>query len=45
MKFTENSQLVKDYVLLIKAKEKAVEDVPNVGNLREVVANVLEQSK
>lgn len=44
MQFNENSPIVKDYILLIKAKEKTIEDVPNVGNLREVVADVLAQS-
>lgn len=43
MKFNENSPLAKDYVLLIKAREKTIEDVPDVGNLREVVENVLAQ--
>lgn len=44
MQFDANSPIVKDYILLIKAKEKTIEDVPNVSNLREVVTNVLAQS-
>lgn len=44
MQFNKNSPLVKDYVLLITAGEKTIEDVPNFGNLREVVADVLAQS-
>jgi hypothetical protein len=39
--FTENSKIVKDYVLLIQTGEKTIDDVPNYSNLREVVANVL----
>ena len=44
MQFTENSPLVKDYVLLINAKERTIDDVPNFGNLREVVTSALAQS-
>lgn len=39
--FSENSNLVKDYVLLIKSGEKTIEDVPDFSNLRAVVSSVL----
>jgi len=39
--FTENSKLVKDYVLLIQKGLRTIDDVPNFSNLKEVVANVL----
>lgn len=42
--FDENSNIVKDYVLLIKANEKTIDDVPNYSNLREVVSDALAQS-
>lgn len=42
--FNENSSIVKNYVLLIKANEKTVNDVPNYSNLREVVSYVIEKS-
>ncbi|MEG0260489.1 MAG: CD1375 family protein [Lysinibacillus sp.] len=42
--FNANSEIVKDYALLIKNKEKTINDVPDFDNLREVVANVLAQS-
>lgn len=42
--FNENSKIVRDYVLLINAGEKSIEDVPDFQNLREVVSNVLAQS-
>lgn len=43
MKFNINSPIVKDYVLLIRAGEKTIEQVPDIGNLREVVSDVLGQ--
>ena len=39
--FNEKSQLVQDYVLLINIGERTLEKVPNVSNLREMVALVL----
>lgn len=39
--FTENSQLVQDYVLLINLGERTLEKVPNISNLREMVAKAL----
>jgi len=42
--FTPKSNIVKDYVLLIKAGEKTIDDVPDYSNLRAVVADVLAQS-
>ena len=42
--FNENSSIVKSYVILIKANEKTIEDVPDFQNLREVVSNVLSKS-
>lgn len=42
--FTAKSNIVKDYLLLIKAGEKTIDDVPNYSNLREVVASELAQS-
>lgn len=42
MKFTTESQLVKNYLLLIKQGLKTFEDIPNLYNLREVVRQCLE---
>ena len=39
--FTEDSPLVKNYVLLIQNELKTIDDVPNFQNLREVVSDVL----
>ncbi|GEM_PF-1622580 len=39
--FTKESQIVKDYVLLIKLGEKTVEDVPDFHNLRDYAIEVL----
>ncbi|SKB36271.1 hypothetical protein SAMN02745120_1037 [Acetoanaerobium noterae] len=41
--FTEESKLVKDYVLLIVNNLKTIDDVPNFQNLKEVVRNVLDK--
>ena len=41
--FTEESKLVKDYVLLIENNFKTIDDVPNFQNLKEVVQNVLDK--
>ena len=42
MKFTKDSGLVKTWVNLIKQGAYTIEQVPNLSNLREVVASVLE---
>lgn len=39
--FNENSGLVKTWVDLIKKGQYTIEEVPNLSNLREVVAEVL----
>lgn len=39
--FTKESQIVKDYVLLINLGEKTVEDVPDFHNLRDYTIEVL----
>lgn len=41
MNFTKDSQIVKSYVLLILADKMTYEEVPNLFNLRETVAEVL----
>ena len=41
--FTEESKLVKDYVLLIENNLKTIDDVPDFQNLKEVVQNVLDK--
>lgn len=41
MNFTKDSQIVKSYVLLILADKMTYEEVPNLFNLREAVAEVL----
>lgn len=35
--FNSDSSIVKDYVLLIKAGHKTIDDVPNYSNLKAVV--------
>lgn len=42
MVFTTESQLVKDYVLLINAEKMSFDDVPQVFNLKDVVKDVLD---
>lgn len=42
MNFTQESQLAKDYVLLINNKELTYVEVPYLFNLREVVQSVLD---
>lgn len=37
MNFTVNSAIAKSYVVLILAGRSTIDDVPNVGNLRDVV--------
>lgn len=41
MVFTEDSQLVKDYVLLLKHDRIKLEEIPNIFNLKDVVENVV----
>lgn len=41
MTFTENSQMVKSMIMLIMAGMITLEDVPDLGNLKEVVELVL----
>lgn len=41
MNFTKDSQLVKGYVLLIVSNKMTYEEVPNLFNLREAVAEAL----
>ena len=40
--FTEESPIVKSYVLLIRNGRKTIEEVPDFKNLKEVVKNVLD---
>ena len=40
--FNKDSGLVKAWVILIKQGAYTIEQVPNLSNLREVVASVLE---
>jgi len=41
MVFKKDSQIVRSYVILILAGEMTYEEVPNLFNLRQVVAEVL----
>ncbi|WP_404427321.1 hypothetical protein LG296_01750 [Ureibacillus chungkukjangi] len=43
MTFTKNSSIARSYVILILASngEMTIENVPNVGNLRETVTSIL----
>lgn len=41
MAFTKKSSIAQSYVILILAGETAIEKVPNIGNLREVVLDIL----
>ncbi len=43
MEFTAESQIVKNYLLLIQQGIKTIEDVPNIFNLKVVVQQCLEQ--
>lgn len=43
MQFTKESSIVRSYVLLIQKEIKAIDDVPNLFNLKEVVEQCLEQ--
>ncbi len=42
MEFTADSQIVKNYLLLIKQGIKTIDDVPDLYNLKEVVQQCLE---
>lgn len=42
--FNKNSGLVKTWVSLIENDQYALKDVPNLSNLREVVAEVLSEN-
>ncbi|MEC0092899.1 CD1375 family protein [Paenibacillus macquariensis] len=41
MTFTVNSSIVKSYALLILAEKYTIDEVPNVGNLRVTVIEIL----
>ena len=41
MTFTVNSSIAKSYAILILAGRYTIDGVPNVGNLREVVIEIL----
>lgn len=41
MTFTKESRIAQSYAVLILAGEITIDDVPNVGNLREVVQSII----
>ena len=41
MVFTTKSRIAQSYAILILAGEMTIEDVPDVGNLREIVLEIL----
>jgi len=41
MTFTTSSRIAQSYAILILAGQITIEDVPNVGNLRAVVQEIL----
>lgn len=41
MTFTTTSRIAQSYAILILAGQITIEDVPNVGNLREVVMQII----
>ena len=41
MTFTKKSAIAQSYIILILAGEISMERVPNVGNLRAIVADIL----
>ncbi|WP_214812026.1 CD1375 family protein [Exiguobacterium sp. s181] len=41
MVFTTKSRIAQSYAVLILAGEMTIDDVPNVGNLREIVLEIL----
>lgn len=45
MKFNKDSIIVKTWVALILAGTYTIDDVPNIGNLRKVVQEVLDEQE
>lgn len=43
MKFNENSGLVKTWIRLVESEQYSKDQVPNIGNLREVVYKILKK--
>lgn len=41
MTFTTDSSIANSYVILILAGKRTIEQVPDVGNLREIVLDIL----
>lgn len=41
MTFTKESSIANSYVILILAGKRTIEQVPDVGNLREIVIEIL----
>lgn len=41
MTFTKSSRIAQSYVILILAGEITIDDVPDVGNLRAIVVEIL----
>lgn len=41
MTFTTNSRIAQSYAILILAGQMTIESVPNVGNLRDVVTEII----
>ena len=41
MTFTKESRIAQSYAVLILAGEMTIDSVPNVGNLREVVTQII----
>lgn len=41
MTFTKNSRIAHSYAILILAGEITIDDVPNIGNLREIVIQII----
>ncbi len=41
MTFTTESRIAQSYAILILAGKITIDDVPNVGNLREVVTEII----
>lgn len=45
MKFTKKNPIVKSWVSLVLAETYAIEEVPEIFNLREVVKSVIEATQ
>lgn len=43
--FDENSELVKTWVRLIESGQHNKDDIPGIGNLREIVSKILSHTK